>query len=249
MANKLYKLYIDESGVSELTHHDKNYTLCGIIAQPYQSQALKIKADQIKFKYWNKTDIVFHSIDIGRTRGIFSLLNDVGIKRSFLKDLICFLNDGNYKIIVVSINKERARANNWDSSKIQNVAFDNMIEFFIEFLSNKGFKGQISMESSGGKDSNFHRRYISYLSHGLPRLSILGPDIRELLTSISFVSKKNQDIETQLADLFAYPATRKFLHIEELQPLIVGSYEEKITNILDIKVVEINGKRGFIRLP
>ena len=44
MANKLYKLYIDESGAPELSHHDKNYTLCGIIVQPYQAEELKIKS-------------------------------------------------------------------------------------------------------------------------------------------------------------------------------------------------------------
>ena len=182
-------------------------------------------------------------------RGDFSLLNNPIIKKDFHKDLICFLNSGGYKVIIVSVNKEKASMEGWDSQKIQNVAFDSMIEFFIEFLASQQLKGQVLMESSGGKDSSFHRRYISYLSHGLPRISLLGSDIKELLTSISFVSKKNQDIETQLADLFAYPATRKFLHTEGIQSLVVGSYEEKVTNILSIKLVKINGKEGMLRLP
>lgn len=90
MANKLYKLYIDESGAPELSHHDKNYTLCGIIVQPYQAEELKIKANQIKFKYWTDTDIVFHSVDIGQTKNNFAILNNPITKKDFHKDLISF---------------------------------------------------------------------------------------------------------------------------------------------------------------
>lgn len=32
--NKQHCLYIDESGITSLSHHDKNYTLCGIIVRP-----------------------------------------------------------------------------------------------------------------------------------------------------------------------------------------------------------------------
>lgn len=249
MANKLYKLYIDESGASELSHHDKNYTLCGIIVQPYQAEELKIKANQIKFKYWTDTDIVFHSVDIGQMNNSFAILNNPITKKDFHKDLISFLNNGNYKVIVVSINKDKAMREGWDSKKVQDRAFDEMIEFFISFLASKQLKGQISMESSGGRDVNFHKRYTRYLSHGLPSFSLSNADTKKILTSISFVSKNNHDIETQLADLFAYPAIRKILHSESIKPLVIGSYEEKVSNILGVKLIDINGRKSLIRLP
>lgn len=249
MATKIYKLYIDENGSPDLSHHDKNYTLCGIVVDPYQAGELKIKANQIKFKYWTTTDIIFHSVDIGRMKNDFAILNNPSIKRDFHRDLIVFLNGGEYKVIIVSINKDKAIKEGWDSKKIQEVAFDEMIESFISYLAKKQYKGQILMESCGGRDVNFYKRYVSYLSHGLSSLQLSHSDVKALLTSISFVSKNNHDIETQLADLFAYPATRKFLHIENVTPLVIGSYEEKISNILTAKLIEVNGAKNLTRLP
>lgn len=246
---KLHRLYIDESGAPELTHHDKNYTLCGIIVRPYQADSLKIKADQIKYKYWNDTNIVFHSVEIGQMKNDFSILNNPTIKKDFYKDLLFFLNSGTYKVIIVSVNKEKASKQGLDSKQIHEMAYDEMIMFFISFLAKEKLKGQIHMETSGGKDVNFHKRFISYLSHGLPSLSLTHSDVKELLTSISFVSKNNHDIETQLADLFAYPATRYFLHTEGTKALITNSYEEKVSNILKLKLIDVKGKKSLIRIP
>jgi len=249
MADRLYKLYIDESGAPELSHHDKNYTLSGIIVRPFQAEKLKIRADQIKFKYWNNTEIVFHSIDIGQHKDDFTILNNPSIERDFHRDLFGFLSGASYKVIVVSINKEKASKQGWDNKKIQDSAFDGMIELFIAFLAHSGYRGQIHMESSGGRDTNFHRRFISYMTHGYPALSLSHTDVKNLITSISFVSKKNHDIEAQLADLFAYPSTRQCLHNEGVQPLVNGSYEAKICNIMGVKLISTNGQKGLLRIP
>jgi hypothetical protein len=249
MSAIIHKLYIDESGSPELSHHDKNYTLCGVIVRPYQADSLKTKADQIKFKYWNDTDIVFHSVEIGLMQNDFTILKNPDIKKNFHKDLIHFLNDGMYKVIVVSVDKEKATKQGLDSKNIQDMAFDKMIGSFLAFLTKNKQKGQIHMETSGGRDVNLHRRFIFHSSHGYPDLSLTHSDVKTILTSVSFVSKNNHDIETQLADIFAYPATRYFLHIEEKKPLVVGSYEEKVTNILKQKLIDVGGEKSLIRIP
>ncbi len=243
-----YKLYIDESGVADLKHHSKNYTLCGIIVKPHEADQLKIKADQIKFKYWNRTDIVFHSAEIGKRKGDFTILNSQNIEKEFHRDLFTFLEQGHFKIIIISIDKNKAIKTGWGTEKIQAAAFDTIIKTFLSFLTTiKNQKGQIIMESNGGKDIEFYRRYIYYLSHGCNTLT--SQKIRKMLTAISFVSKNNHDIETQLADIFAWPATQQCLQKEGDQMSVANSYEYEICNILKNKIITVDQNKTFYKLP
>ncbi len=242
-------LYLDESGSPDINDHSQNYTLCGIIVNHYQSENLKIKADQIKFKYWNHTEIVFHSSDIGAQKGDYSILNNPSIKSDFLKDMYIFMNNCTYKCIVISIDKSKAVPKGWNSDQIRDYASDKMIECYIEYLAKNKSSGSICLESAGKRDFSFYNRYAYYLAHGLTRLGLKHDDLKKLLTSISFVSKKNHDIETQLADLFAYPATCNFLNLEGVRPLVKGSYEEKMCNILNSKIVDVNTQKYMYRHP
>jgi len=242
-----FKLYIDESGIPNLNHYDKNYTLCGIIVREYQAEQLKIKADRIKFKYWNHINIVFHSREIGLKINDFSILKNPNINKNFLTDLMNFLNGGQFTCVIISVNKEKAGQNGWTSGQILDKTNDKVIEMFIEFLARKQDKGQIVIESSSLKDIAFYKRYTQYLSHGFSGLNLSGDDVKQILTALSFVNKNNHDIEAQLADIFAYPATCKFLHDEGIRILVAGSYEEKIANIMKTKL--INPALGIIRMP
>jgi len=248
-SNEIHHLYIDESGAPSLNHRDKNYTICGVIVRPYQANKLKIKADQIKFKYWNDTHIPFHSIDIGKQKNDFLILKNPVTQRNFLMDLYGFLSTGSYRCIIVSVDKAKAQQQGWDAKKVRNEAIDTLLGFFISFLSQYGLPGQITIESSGGQDINFYKRYTVFLSKGFPSLGLSHEDVKSFLTSISFVQKNNHDIETQIADLFAYPATRQFLHDEGTKTIIPGSYENKMNNILKTKLIQIRGQKSIKRLP
>jgi hypothetical protein len=79
-----------------------------------------------------------------------------------------------------------------------------------------------------------------------------GSTVKKMITSLSFVIKGNHDIEEQLADLFAYPATQKFLQIEGISLLTSGSHTEKMCNILWSKLAHLGpGKndKACVRLP
>ena len=64
---KLINFFIDGLGGASLkATQSKLYILSGIMVVSKSREQLKIKADQIKFKYWNKTSTIFHSREIGR---------------------------------------------------------------------------------------------------------------------------------------------------------------------------------------
>ena len=246
---KHHCLYVDETGSPNHGHHDPNYTLCGIIVRPYQAENIKTHADQIKFKYWNTTDVVFHSHEMGKKINKFDILKDSTIEKAFFDDLFEFLQKAEFRIIVVSVDKVKAKSLGLTSNQVQDIAADKMIECFTEFLSKGKFIGKIVMESSGGKDMAFYKRYSSSLSQGLKTLGLTHKNVKDLLTSISFVNKNNHDIETQLADIFAYPATRLFLHNEAKKSLINNTYEHSICEVLKKKLAKISKQETFYRLP
>ena len=86
---KHYKLFIDESGHSHQNHPSKYFVLVGCIVEDAKQDVLKIKADQLKYKYWNKTDIVFHSEEIGKRVGAFKqFAGNSQLAKQFEKQLL-----------------------------------------------------------------------------------------------------------------------------------------------------------------
>lgn len=244
----IHRLFLDENGHYDPKHHSQSYTVTGIICRDYQSQLLKKEADQIRYKYWNDTGIVFHSKEIGRKTGDFSILKNPSIKKEFLKDLNTFLNKPTHRIISVSIDKKKAIANGLTGTDILVEAWKNVFDIFIEFLATKKYAGQIVIESSGSQDIELYKLYTGYLIRGYAPKAISPQNIKSMLTSISFVSKHNQDTEAQLADIYAYIATQIFLDSEGVISITPGSYEEKIANILKSKVVKNGTITGLKRI-
>jgi len=249
-----FKLYVDENGVSDLNHWDKNFTLCGIVVTKYQSEELCTLADQIKFKYWGRTDVVFHSQEIDAKTGDFSILNDPNVKKNFFRDILLFLNSPSYRCIIVSVDKEKAKISGWDSGKILDEANSKMIEMFLRFLTRqkRSCRGQVILESSSAQDIAFYKRYAYYIGHGLNSISLSADGVKETLTSLSFVSKSNYDTESQLADLLAYPATQKFLQQEGKTAITAGSQLEKICNVMSTKLADLGPNtttKASVRLP
>ena len=64
-----YHLYIDELGTPDPSDGlSEVYILCGCAIPEFKREILKNKADQIKFKYWDKTDFAFHSRELEETK-------------------------------------------------------------------------------------------------------------------------------------------------------------------------------------
>lgn len=63
--------------------------------------------------------------------------------------------------------------------------------------------------------------------------------IKEILTSISFVTKHNYDIEEQISDIFAYAACCKYMQDCGQKKFSKDSYESKIIKILELKLFQM----------
>ncbi|MBU4375033.1 hypothetical protein KKH38_00840 [Patescibacteria group bacterium] len=92
------------------------------------------------------------------------------------------------------------------------------------------------MESATAeKDFYFHKAIGYYLAAGIKGLKVDYQKIQEVLTSVSFVTKNNFDIEEQIADLFAYAAKCKYSQSIG-KKVKNGLYEKKMLSLLKIKI-------------
>ncbi len=71
----VYHLFIDELGNPDpKVTREEHYIICGCSMPDEQRDKAKVLADQIKFKYWGRTNIVFHSREVGKNEGSFAIL-------------------------------------------------------------------------------------------------------------------------------------------------------------------------------
>ncbi len=236
MIKSMYKLYIDESGKNTLKNIEANkphFSLASVMVDENAKEILRIKANQIKFKYWGtKKDTWFHAAEMRRLAGNYSQFrpeNNPKLPITDLQDdLLDYIRGAPIKIGMVCVNKTAyvnanppiknalnklnpKVKNNWHtmvSSIERNLLKDTTEKIFIMYLSllyKKKDRGSIIIESSNmAQDSVMFEAYNQLLINGCPSLGLDNNGVREHFTGISFVSKKNHDIETQIADMAAY---------------------------------------------
>lgn len=237
-------LFIDESGTAN-PKVQKNgcYIVCGCLVNEENREYLKIKSDQIKFKYWEKTDIVFHSREIWRKEGGFSILKDRDEEDKFLKNLFDFLINGGYQILAVIVDNAEAAKHNWDHRKVYKETSNIIVKNFIFSLLATKSKGRLSIESaSSEKDFYFHKAASHFLAKGFPEFNVSYEEVQDVFTEVSFVSKKNFDIEEQIADLLAYGVKLKFLGREGKK---LTNYDKRILRILNTKLFTFHPQTGI----
>lgn len=240
---KLNRLFIDELGYDDPRNKTSPiYILCGSSIEENHSENIKVRADQIKYKYWNRTDIVFHSREIGMNLGDFKIFTKrKKLKDGFLTDLLSWLREFPFLIFICVVDKEKARKKGWNRIKVIRETSRKLFYHYLASLLGSGnIKGKIIIESATSEKDQYYLLQFSYfLSPGCIELSVDYKKIQDILTSISFVTKKNFDIEEQIADLFAYAARCKYLRMSKQETFKIGSYEDKIIRILDQKLFKI----------
>jgi len=146
---KLFNLFIDESGIANpKANRSGCYILCGCLTNAYSREQLRIKADQIKFKFWEKTNIVFHSREIWRKEKDFSSLKDEETNKSFQKLIFDFLTRGSYQVFVVVVDNNKAVKLNWDNRKVYKETSDIIVRNFILSLLATKARGRLVIESA-----------------------------------------------------------------------------------------------------
>ncbi len=233
-------LFIDELGNPDpKVTREEHYIISGCSMPDEQRDKAKALADQIKFKYWGRTNIVFHSREVGKNEGSFAIFkHKPQLKNEFIKDLLQLFRKTGFVLFIAIANKEEARHKTppWDKAKITKDATTHIVESFVLYLVGCKAHGKIVIESGSDEQNQlFLKAFRFYLSPKAIR-GIPYQKIQESLTSMSFVTKKNFDIEEQFADLFAYAAKCKFRADNGQATFSPNSYEGRMIKILENKL-------------
>lgn len=241
---KNLSLFVDESGIANpKVKGSPVYILAGCMIDESNRKKLKIESDRVKFKFWSKIDVNFHSREIGRKEGDFKIFSDRTIAKKFQNDLFTVLNQNSFKMLFVLASKKQVLLKNWNTSKVYEETANLMVKnFILSLLAQGNVKGRLVVESaSSEKDFYFHKAAGHYLSHGIPKLNISYSQVQSVLTEVSFVTKKNHDIEEQVADLLTYAARIKFMKRKQSG---LSAYEKGIVKILTTKLFKMHPKTG-----
>ena len=237
--NKLenYKLFIDELGVANPKDTKSEvYIVSACSVNEKERLSIKTKADQIKFKYWGRTDIVFHSREFGRKMGDFSIFKDKKVFKEFISDFEAFILDSDFKMFFTILDKGKARKLGWNDVKIYEETSYIIIKNFLLSMISQDSRANIVIESSTSeKDFYFHKANNFFLSGGVSEVDVDYKKVQDTITSIAFVTKNNFDIEEQIADIFAYAVKCKyFLQIKK--KIKIGFYEKIVLDLLKKKL-------------
>ncbi|HZM64017.1 MAG TPA: DUF3800 domain-containing protein [Candidatus Saccharimonadales bacterium] len=243
---KVYKLYVDELGMSHPASFDKSpyYILLGCVIDEQYQQELENHANNIKFKYWGRTDIIFHSADMARNVKEFAIFaNDDTKKKEFYNDLLNMLQVAPVTITAAVIDKEKAHNSFWAEKTVIKRSAEIVLFNFLAYIYTKmPCRGKVIIEASSiDRDAQYLAAFNHLLSPSFSTKNNVFNNVRDHLTSINFVTKQNHDIESQIADLLAFGIRcKQDAGIEYPN----GSYEARIVQIAQSKLMKMASTMG-----
>lgn len=238
----LYRIYIDETGNYDLTHADdpnqRFLALTGVILESeYNATTLQPEMNNFKRKFFvSDPDIpvIFHRKEIVNKRSPFHVLQDANIEKQFNFTLLDSLERWDYQVVTVVLDKKthRDQYSVWRYHPYH-YCLAVMLERFVLFLHYGNHRGDVMVESRGGKEDNkLKDSYRRLFDEGTDKIPL--ERWQERLTSGELkVKPKSADIAgLQLADLIAHPSRREILLDNNLIADDRDTFGNKICSIL-----------------
>ncbi|MFA6184651.1 MAG: DUF3800 domain-containing protein [Candidatus Shapirobacteria bacterium] len=230
--NKKYFIFIDESGTSDVKSFKIQpfFTVVGLMIGENNREKMKIDFEDLKLKHFGSKNYVIHNTEIRR-----DLKTDIKIK-NFSLDLEKFLNKYNFFILSTNVDKEKAFRLGWSKNTVLNRSYRSLFSNLLKFLIAKNLKGQVVSEASNSEqDIIIYQNVFHYLVNGISNLNITPQESKKHLTSISFVTKFNNDPEEQIADLYGVcPRLKEEINnkdiknLNPIQKVLLASFEKKL---------------------
>ncbi|MEX2737679.1 MAG: DUF3800 domain-containing protein [Candidatus Wukongarchaeota archaeon] len=215
-------LYVDESGVPELDR-GQLFVIGGVIIDESQWKKMNNIITTVKIEFFpNKSpeEIEFHGYEIRKGRSVFSGLS---LEKRFelIENFFQKLNDSEFTIIEVVINKEKLLAQNKNYNPIR-IGWEMLIERFDRFLKkipDEKKSGLIIIDSkSMNQDSEFLRFCKTVRLDGTRYRDI------DYVLEDPFFSKSTMRNLLQLADMVSYTTFRATLGKDEFFINIFNKY-------------------------
>ncbi|WP_082789897.1 DUF3800 domain-containing protein [Paenibacillus sp. GM2] len=206
--------FLDESGDHSMQHIDLQFPVFAlgsvIFEREYYYNLVNPTMDGIKYKYWKHRNIIFHSVDIRKQRGMFNILRDREIRTHFLDDITGFVSGLDYKIIAAGINKSDHFRTYAAPANPYVLTLEFVMERLYFYFKGSGNKALLIAESREDADNerlyNVFKRLMEFGNK-----NISSAEFKSCITDLEFIPKINNENGNQLTDLIIYPIARKII--------------------------------------
>lgn len=237
-----FTIFLDESGWADLKEVKKSpyFTVCGVVVKEISRAGIKRDLEKIKEKYFGSKHYVLHSARLRR-----ELKNDPKKIASFAVDLEKFLKSHNFFLLVSVVDKAKAIQYSWINKTVYERIYKDILGNLIKFLIARKSIGHIHAEASTvHQDIFIYTNFFTFIANGLPALSITPDDIKRHLTSLTYVTKINNDAEEQIADLFGYCGTLQIrMNKKEIDLSSLDEIDQVLFKIMQSKYFQVDPSR------
>lgn len=222
-----YILFADET---KKTPKNPYFCFAGLIIKRCDYEDVLVpKINELKKKYFGKTDIIFHYTDMKYNKRDFTSFRDSTVRNQFWTEFVNIIKTIDFTTIGVYFNQNMMKELYKDSgTRSYDIAYRHLLENYMHFLKEKNGVGSICIESRTFKENMFlQRNHFDYIEHGSIYYDY--KNTYQHLASIGFVVKGDNCIGLQIADII--PA--RFMRIINKQSdnyLLNKTFHEKMYN-------------------
>ena len=212
-----YIIFADESGDPNPASMDANYpvfvlNLCVFRKDEYVASVLPALA-AFKFAHFGHDTVVLHENEIRLQKPPFAFLRDDQKRRIFMTELDHIIEDADFTIISIIVDKRCLVHRNVLGSPVYELALDTCAEHLRRFLASREEGNRIAhvvIESRGKVGDGELKNTFEHGRHG--EISAGNAPTR---FELRFADKKSNSPGLQIADLTARPIGRHFINPEQ----------------------------------
>lgn len=206
--------FLDESGDHSMQHIDLQFPVFALAAtifeKNYYFQTTNPIMDGIKYKYWNHRNVIFHSVDIRKQRGVFNVLRDAETRNNFMNDVSAFVSSLDYKIIAAGIHKSDHSRTYVTPGNPYGLTLEFIMERLYYYFRSSANKCLLIAESREEADNQrLYQVFERLMQNGNENLR--SHQFQNCITDLKFVPKVHNENGSQLTDLIVYPVARKII--------------------------------------
>ena len=207
--------FLDESGDHNLSVIDPQYpifVLGGVIIdEDYAKGPMSDALDEFKLDVFGRTDIVLHTADITRNRNGFEAMKEESFRDRFYSRLNALMRTLSYSVVACAIRKSDYLSRfGLAALDPYLISLDVLVEIFCFDVGDVKRGGAIVAERRDPTlDRGLELAWSNLKIQGTRRIQ--GRVVRERLTTLSLLDKKDNVAGLQLADLVVSPIGRYVL--------------------------------------
>ena len=261
---KKYVMFIDETGIPDIKTKDQPFTLTGVIFENKYAidenqrvSKLTQEINQYKMACFNRLDLPLHLDHISRGKKGYTNIPRQQ-RENFYLNLPNFLSGLDFKIISVTIDKDKLEKYYEPSKDPYVIAFTHLLKTFYTFIgSSKVETARIICESrDDNQNLQVQKAFFDVFNNGTIHLNI--ETHREKIKGFVIAKKDDSMYKSglEIADLVCNPLSRVRRGLIEANPKCMNNYgnENKIFKAIKDKIytatdLEDIRNWGFKKIP